>query len=230
MQALPAKRLIPLLLLVFLVFVSACADQTTQVITPPSTDPSALSAMIAITDTLQSQSADVTVKLTVKSDPSQILQLNAQESLSCDNVALKWNTDNEDYEAHVSQQQAGSAYTITYTYYGKHASITISVPQAPTFTSPIKDTRVPRSAKLTVIYQAQSASQVQIDASDDAGKFIPGSSVKNTGSASLDTSSLAEGLGTLRLVATYNIKSESVDFSPVPVNYQMIVGTSVIWV
>jgi hypothetical protein len=230
MQALPAKRFIPFLLLVFLIFVSACNDQTTQVIKPLPTDPSALNAKIAITDTVQSQSADVTVKLTVKGDPSQILQLNAQESLSCDNMALKWNTDNEEYEAHVSQQQAGSLYTITYAYYGKHASITVSVPQAPTFTSPIKDTMVPRSAKLTVIYQAQSASQVQIDASDDAGKFIPGSSVKNTGSTSIDTSTLTEGLGTLRLVAIYNVKPESVDFSPVPVNYQMIVGTSVIWV
>jgi hypothetical protein len=225
---LSSKSFILLLLIAVLGLFSACAEDN-QVVTPIPTDPSALSAKISITDTVQSQSADVTVNLSVKSDSSQILHLNAQESLSCDNVALKWNTDNEDYEAHVSRQPAEDVYTITYTYYGKSASITLSVPQVPAFISPIKDTMVPRSAKLTVIYQAQSASQVQIDASDDAGKFIPGSSVKNTGSTSIDTSSLAEGLGTLRLVATYNIKPASADFSSMQTNYQAIVGTSVIW-
>jgi hypothetical protein len=230
MLSLPAKRFIPLFLLIFLVFVSACDDHATQVIIPLSTAPSALNTVINITDTVQSHSAQVTVRITVKGDSSTIIHFNTQESLSCDNVSLNWVADRQDYEAKVSEQPVGGAYTFIYTNYGKPATIAVLAPQVPDFTSPTKDAMVTRSTKLIVSYQAPGAWQVQINASDDAGNKTSVSVGKNTGSASIDTSSLVEGTGTLRLAADYNFIPESTDFDPVQVKYQMIVGTTVIWV
>lgn len=229
MLSLPAKRFILLFLLIFLVFVSACDDQTTQPVTPLSTAPSDLNTVINITDTVQSHSVQVTVKLRVKDDPSTIIHLNSQESLSCDNVALTWTDNNQDYEARVPEQSDGGKYIFNYINYGNPTTITVLAPQVPAFTFPTKDTTIPRSTNLRVSYQAPGAWQIEIYGIDDTAKKSSDSVGKNTGLTSIDASSLTQGTGTLRLAADYTLKPISADFTSIQASYHMIVGMSVIW-
>jgi hypothetical protein len=155
------------------------------------------------------------------------VELAANATISCNGTVLPWN--GLGYLARVPVVAPGSTYVCTHVRLGVTSTLVVTVPARPVILSPAAGASVSRSASLAVTYVPDGGTGIRPSAGDGS-TGLGGNVQPDSGSSSIDASSLKPGPGSIGVVREFTFTSAGGGFQSATIVYSSGSDIDVTWV
>jgi hypothetical protein len=230
--------LIGIAALLLLVSLPACGVTPGRVTLASSIPPEQLNVTLTIID--DHRQAGATIYMTFHHGREEVTFV--QDSVSCNGVELRLESDSTQYYGFLPRVPAGDTYRCSYSVItvdglgrthndGARATIDVAAREPPAILTPHAGDKLPRARPLTVTYAAASSAGVMAGA---VGQYHTGSSnpewQADTGTYDgIDVSSLYEGLGSVLVIRRYTDTPTGAGFQSAQTTYDEYASVDVVW-
>src|SRR5260221_8397090 len=167
------------------------------------------------------------------SSKARAVHFAGSEQLVCNGKALPLHSRPQDSQiAGPTSALEGQGFHCTYSAGHTSATLTFTVPRAPTISAPQDQARLPRSKDTRIVYDAQGGMLMGIVALGSPAKAIARLATPGAGQATVDTSSFPTGAGSITLTETLtlSVTQTGTPFVSLGARGDVIVSIDVTWI